>query len=163
MKAAALWFAIILIPAVAAADDAGFSSLRLPLAARPVSLGEAIAADAADPGSAAYNPGALSLIRRRSASAAYLNYVAGIQAGRFSFVQPCGMRATAAISLSYINSGDIVETSWDQPTTAPACPWGWAEPSMNRSMPVPRPKSSTTKSRSTPPAGWSWISAGSTK
>lgn len=100
----------------AMADDCGFSFLRLPLSARATALGEAVAALADDASTSAYNPAGEALIRRRTASAGYLSYVAGIQAGQLSFHQPGLANGTAGIRLSYLNSGSIVQTTLDMPT-----------------------------------------------
>lgn len=107
---------LALAAAGAMADDCGFSFLRLPLSARATALGEAVAAMADDAPTAGYNPAGLSLVHCRSASAAYLNYVAGVQAGQLSFLEPGVVSGTAGLSLSYLNSGSIVETTLDQPS-----------------------------------------------
>lgn len=98
------------------ADDCGFAFLRLPLTARASALGEAVTAMADDAPGSAYNPAGLALVRTRTASAAYLSYVAGIQAGRMGYVHPWRGRGAAGAALSYLNSGTIAETTMDQPT-----------------------------------------------
>lgn len=106
---------LALAAAGALADDCGYSFLRLPLSARATALGEAMAAMADDAPTSAYNPAGEALIRRRTASAGYLSYVAGIQAGQLSFHQPGLAKGTAGICLSYLNSGSIAQTTLDMP------------------------------------------------
>lgn len=112
-----LFAAAVMLTAAPAmlADDCGFAFLRLPLAARATALGEAVTAMADDASSLAYNPAGLALIRNRTASAGYLNYVSGIQAGRLGYAHPWRDRGGAGIALSYLNSGSIVETTMDMP------------------------------------------------
>jgi hypothetical protein len=107
--------ALVLAASGAMADDCGFSFLRLPLSARATALGEAVAAMADDAPTSAYNPAGAALIRLRAASAGYLSYVDGIQAGQLSFHQPGLAKGTAGICLSYLNSGSIAQTTLDMP------------------------------------------------
>jgi hypothetical protein len=102
--------------AAAVAADAGFAFLRIPLKARPAAMGEAVVASAADPAGTAYNPGGLPLINARQASASYLNYVSGIQAGNLAYVQPLDSASAVCAGLTYLNSGSIQETTLDDPT-----------------------------------------------
>lgn len=113
LAAAAL---LALNPAMLRADDSGFAFLRLPLSARAAALGEAVAALADDAPTAPYNPAGLALARARTASAGYLSYAAGIQAGQLNYLQPGMAGGTAGICLAYLNSGGIAETTLDQPT-----------------------------------------------
>jgi len=115
-RTAAIALALALAWAPALADDCGYAFLRVGAKARPASMGEAAVALADDPGVLAYNPGGLALLRHRAGSAGYLNYVAGVQIGSLSFVQPLDAQSTAGASLNYLNSGDIKETTLDDPT-----------------------------------------------
>ena len=110
--------ALTLAVSLATADDAGFNFLRIPIKARAAGLGEAVVALSDDPSGLAYNPGGLALIRSRQASASYCNYVADVQAGNFCYLQPAGPDRCAGASLSYLNSGQIKETSLADPTGA---------------------------------------------
>lgn len=117
MRPARLWLPILLLALPLSLSAAsGFSFLRLPLSVRATAMGEAVAALADDISCAGYNPAGLSLIHRRTAGAGYLHYVADIQAGQLSLVQPGVARGTAGVGLCYLNSGGIVETTLDQPT-----------------------------------------------
>lgn len=115
-KCLALSLSLALTTANLVAEEAGFAFLRLPLSARAASLGEATVAIADDAPTSIYNPAGASLINHRTASAGYLSYVAGIQAGQLTFYQPGFIRGTAGLCLSYLNSGSILETTLDQPT-----------------------------------------------
>lgn len=78
-------------------------------------MGEAVVAVSDDPSGQGYNPAGLPLMRTRQASAGFLNYVSGIQAGNISWVQPLDGLSTAAAGLTYLNSGSIKETTIDDP------------------------------------------------
>jgi hypothetical protein len=111
-----LGICLFLAAAFLGAQDCGFAFLRLPIAARATALGEAVAALSDDPGTATYNPAGLALARFRSASAGYLNYAAGIQAGQLSYLQPGVSGGGAGLCLCYLNSGSMMETTLDHPT-----------------------------------------------
>ncbi len=115
-KELAISAVMALAAAACLADDSGFSFLRLPLAPRATAMGEAVTAMADDASGPAYNPAGLALVRTRTASAGYLSYVAGIQAGRLGYLHPWRGKGTAGIALSYLNSGNITETTLDMPT-----------------------------------------------
>ncbi|MBI4727353.1 PorV/PorQ family protein [candidate division TA06 bacterium] len=102
--------------AVAPAQDCGFSFLRLPLKAKAVAMGEALAGASDDPAGLPYNPAGLSLIKSRQGSAGYTNYAADIQAGSLNYVQPWDQWGTYSAGISYLNSGSIKETTMDMPT-----------------------------------------------
>ena len=116
MKRFALALLLPLVAVPLLASDAGFAFLRIPVKARPAALGEAVVACAADPAGLAYNPGGLPLIAARQASASYLNYISGIQAGNLSYVQPLDSASAFCAGLTYLNSGSIKETTLDDPT-----------------------------------------------
>jgi hypothetical protein len=109
-------FLIILCAVSSRGEDAGFSFLRLPLAARSTALGEAVAATADDPSGILYNPACLALIKSRQAYAGYIRYVADIQAGNLAYIHPYDPKVTFSAGLSYLNSGSIKETTMDMPT-----------------------------------------------
>jgi hypothetical protein len=102
--------------ASAPAQDCGFSFLRLPLKARAVAMGEALAAASDDLAGLPYNPAGLSLIKNRQGSAGYTNYAADIQAGSIGYVQPWDQMGSFSAGISYLNSGSIKETTLDMPT-----------------------------------------------
>ena len=118
MKRFACFLLCLLITAPLLAGDAGFAFLRIPVKARPAALGEAVVACAADPAGLCYNPGGLALIAARQASASYLNYVSGIQAGNLCYVQPLDSASGLCAGLTYLNSGSIKETTLDDPLGA---------------------------------------------
>ncbi len=96
-------------------STAGFAFLRIPVKARPAAMGEAVVAVVDDASGLNYNPAGLPLQRSRQVSAGYLNYVSGIQAGNVAFIQPLDGSSAAAAGLTYLNSGDIKETTLDDP------------------------------------------------
>ena len=117
MKKTLLFLAVLSAAAAAApAQDCGFSFLRLPLKARAVAMGEALAAASDDQAGLSYNPAGLSLIKTRQGSAGYTNYAADIQTGSISYVQPWDQWSTSSAGISYLNSGSIKETTLDRPT-----------------------------------------------
>lgn len=117
MKKTLLFLAVVSLTAEFAwAQDCGFSFLRLPLKARAVAMGEALAGASDDLAGLPYNPAGLSLIKTRQGSAGYTNYAAGIQAGIISYVQPWDQWSTYSAGVSYLNSGSIKETTMDMPT-----------------------------------------------
>ncbi|MCU0606252.1 MAG: PorV/PorQ family protein [Candidatus Edwardsbacteria bacterium] len=115
MKRAAFGTILLASAATLWAGQAGFAFLRIPVAARPAALGEAVVAMADDPSGLNYNPAGLPLLRSRQASAGYLNYVSGIQLGTVCYVQPLDASSTAGAALTYLNSGSIKETTLDDP------------------------------------------------
>jgi hypothetical protein len=98
------------------ADESGFSFLRLPVKALPSSLGEATVAMGGDPSGVLYNPAGLSYSNSRRISAGYVNYISDIQVGNIIYIHPLKEKTTAALSLSYLNSGDIKQTTLLDPT-----------------------------------------------
>jgi hypothetical protein len=100
----------------AKAEEAGFSFLRVPLRAVPAALGEATVAMAGEISCAISNPGALPFCPGRELSGGFLRYIAGIQMGNIAYIQPLGASAAASLSLSYLNSGDIKQTTLNDPT-----------------------------------------------
>lgn len=117
MKKAILLLAVLsAAAALAPAQDCGFSFLRLPLKARAVAMGEALAGASDDLAGLPYNPAGLALIKARQGSAGYTNYAADIQAGNISYVHPWDQWGSYSAGLSYLNSGSITETTLDMPT-----------------------------------------------
>ncbi len=120
MKRLSLIAAAILIVAgsasVAPGQETGYSFLRVPLRAVPASLGESTVAMAGDITGAMGNPGALPFCPGRELSGGFVRYIAGIQMGNIAYVHPRGGNAALALSLSYLNSGDIKQTSLADPT-----------------------------------------------
>jgi hypothetical protein len=114
----------ILIIALAAAtlpawaEDSGFSFLRVPVKALPASLGEATVAMGGDASCILYNPGALPYCNIKKISAGYVNYIADIQIGNITYIHPLKEKSAAGLSLSYLNSGDIKQTTLLDPTGA---------------------------------------------
>ncbi|MBU1356993.1 MAG: PorV/PorQ family protein [Candidatus Edwardsbacteria bacterium] len=108
--------AAVAIPA--RAEDSGFSFLRVPVKALPASLGEATVAMGGDASCILYNPGALPYCNIKKISAGYVNYIAGIQIGNITYVHPLKEKSAAGLSLSYLNSGDIKQTTLLDPTGA---------------------------------------------
>ncbi|HAD82928.1 MAG: hypothetical protein A2509_06875 [Candidatus Edwardsbacteria bacterium RIFOXYD12_FULL_50_11] len=100
------------------AEDSGFSFLRVPVKALPASLGEATVAMGGDASCILYNPGALPYCNAKKISAGYVNYIADIQIGNVTYIHPLKERSTAGLSLSYLNSGDIKQTTLLDPTGA---------------------------------------------
>lgn len=115
MKQFVLFVVVCSTAAAALASDAGFAFLRIPVKARPAAMGEAVVACAGDASGLGYNPGGLPLIASRQASASYLDYVSGIQAGNLCYAQPLDSAAAFCAGLTYLNSGSIKETTLDDP------------------------------------------------
>jgi opacity protein-like surface antigen len=100
------------------AEDSGFSFLRVPVKALPASLGEATVALGGDASCVLYNPGSLPYCNTKKISAGYVNYISGIQIGNISYIHPLREKTAAGLSLSYLNSGDIKQTTLLDPTGA---------------------------------------------
>ncbi len=100
------------------AEDSGFSFLRLSIKALPASLGEATVAMGGDASGILYNPGSLPYCHNRKFSAGYVNYISDIQLGNIIYVHPLNEKSSGALSLSYLNSGDIKQTTLMDPTGA---------------------------------------------
>ena len=113
-----IFSAMLLIGYSVRADDSGFAFLRVPIKALPASLGEATVAMSGDASCVLYNPAALPYNAFRKITAGYVNYIADIQIGNITFIQPLKNNASSAVSLSYLNSGAIKQTTLLDPTGA---------------------------------------------
>lgn len=98
------------------AVDGGFFFLRMPVKAMPASLGEATVAMGGEATNLLYNPGTLAGCQSRLISAGYVNYVADIQIGNVTYIHPLNERSSSAVSLNYLNSGEIKQTTLTDPT-----------------------------------------------
>jgi len=100
-------------PALASgsAGEEPFSFLMLDANARPVALGGAYTALAADENALLYNPAGLGRIGRSGATFMHNQYFAGITQEYASLVAPQGW----GVSLNLLNSGDIQETTLSNP------------------------------------------------
>lgn len=120
MKRLSLIAAAMLIIAgstsVAQGQETGYSFLRVPLRAVPASLGEATVSMSGDISGAIGNPGSLPFCPGREVSGGFVRYIDGIQMGNIAYAHPWGGNAALALSLSYLNSGDIKQTSLADPT-----------------------------------------------
>jgi len=110
----AVMMTVCLMPAMA--EDSGFFFLRVPVKALPASLGESTVALKGDAANILYNPGSLAECNIRNLSAGYVNYIDDIQIGNITYVHPIDQMASSAISLSYLNGGEIKQTTLADPT-----------------------------------------------
>ncbi len=103
--------------------------LKIGIGARALSMGGAFAGLANDESAVYYNPAGLVAMQQRSLAGSYMNYIADIQAGSFTFVSPRGVTAAAdlplddngnpvptdaqaafAVNINYLNYGDFDAT-----------------------------------------------------
>jgi len=81
---------------------------------RPASMGDAFIAISDDNNGIYWNPAGLSQIKRPTLSSIYGSWLTGINFANISYVNPLD-RFTYGVSLSYVNYGEIEETTLGQP------------------------------------------------
>jgi hypothetical protein len=89
--------------------------LKLGMGARVTAIGDTFCAIADDINSICYNPAGLSQIIQDEFACVYHRWFEGIHRGFLSYVSPCHMRSVVAGTVYYLNSGDILETTYDEP------------------------------------------------
>jgi len=120
MKITAITAVLLVVTgSVCAASGAGttaFNFLKIGLGARPLGMGGAFTAVAADATAAYWNPAGLTAVVGTEALAGYVRYVADINSGFAAYTRPLGEKARMALSINSYYIGGITETDENNDT-----------------------------------------------
>lgn len=95
--------------------DCGFTFLKLGVDARATAMGCAVSADLNGGNSIFWNPAGIGIPYHQITST-YLNYIMGIKSGTIGYSLPIGSSHGFGAGLSYLNYGEIQETTPENPT-----------------------------------------------
>ena len=119
MRAAALASALVLLPASQPAlainqnaGTTGFNFLKIPVGARPTSLGGAYAAVAGEMEATAFNPAGLHGLEQRAGVVSFASYLVDTEAGFIGVALPGESRVWAG-SVNYFSYGSMRHTDAD--------------------------------------------------
>ena len=90
--------------------EAGYQFLRTYSGARPSAMAGAFISFSGDIHSVYFNPAGLGEIKGRVATATYLNHILDFQSGLIAYAQPLKNLGNLALSLNYMNYGELNET-----------------------------------------------------
>ncbi len=114
MRGAWLWILVLLLSGRSFAASAGgepFDFLFLDANARPVALGGAYTALAADANALLYNPAGLAQVARHEATFMHNQYLQGISQEYAAFASPYGWGA----NLNFLSFGNVTKTTMSNP------------------------------------------------
>jgi len=89
--------------------------LKIGIGARAAAMGEAMVPIAGDVSSLYWNPSGIASIKRTSALASRIDFIAGIRHNFFGLVHPLNQSSAIGVSVTSLNSGDIEITTIDEP------------------------------------------------
>ena len=92
---------------VHADENPGFEFLRTEIGARAAGMGGAYTAVTGDVHSLFYNPGAIVFIRKRGASASYLNNVMDFNVGAGAYLHPISSISSFGLGIQYLDYGEF--------------------------------------------------------
>jgi len=105
-----LTFSAISAMAGMSSGEAGYQFLRTYAGARPSAMAGAFISLPGDIHSIYFNPAGLAELAGRTATATYLNHILDFQSGLVGYAQPITALGTMAVSLNYMNYGELDET-----------------------------------------------------
>lgn len=92
---------------VYADENPGFEFLRTEIGARAAGMGGAYVGVTGDVHSIFYNPGSIVFIRKKGASASYLNNVMDFNVGAGAYIQPISSLSSFGVGIQYLDYGDF--------------------------------------------------------
>lgn len=92
------------------AGTTGYGFLKIGAGARAIAMGSAFTGVTSDIHCSYWNPAGLAWLKDKKATATYLNYLLDIQSGYIGFTQPYKKIGVFAITVQYMNYGDIEKT-----------------------------------------------------
>lgn len=88
-------------------ENPGFEFLRTEIGARAAGMGGAYVGVTGDVHSLFYNPGSIVFIRKKGASASYLNNVMDFNVGAGAYIQPISKLSSFGVGIQYLDYGDF--------------------------------------------------------